>query len=245
LAAYRGRWYNGPGLVFCTLGSVWDRRAEGASVMASAALVASWCVLLGAVLARPSLFPSADPGDDLTRDTVRVALLSYGAAAVLMLLLRPGDWDARTPRGEAARWCWTLAWAAFLVHLAMAFHHYHGWSHARAVEHTRAVSGVGEGIYVSHLFTLLWTLDVAWWWLRPMSYAARPGWVGRGLHGFMLFIVFNATVVYEAGPIRWAGLALTEVLVRLWALQAACRRAGPAPTTAPRPAQTTWIPAGG
>jgi hypothetical protein len=61
----------------------------------------------------------------------------------------------------------------------------------------------------------------------------------------MAFVVFNATVVYEAGFIRWAGLALAEVLARLWALRAACRRAGPAPTTRARPAETPWTPAGG
>ena len=207
--------------------------------------LSSWCALLAAVLAWPLLFPSADPGDDLTRNTVRVALAYYGAAAVLMLLLRPHEWAARSRRGELARWCWTLAWAAYLVHLAMAFHHYHGWSHVRAVEHVRQVSGVGEGIYASHLFTLLWSLDVAWWWLGPASYAARPPWLDRGLHGFMVFIIFNGTVVYEQGLIRWAGLALVEVLARLWLLRPACRPARPAATTAARPAASGWRTAGG
>src|SRR5262245_10355070 len=127
----------------------------------------------------------------------------------------------------------------------MAFHHYHGWSHTRAVEHVRDVSGVGEGIYASHLFTLLWTLDVAWWWLSPGSYATRPGWVDRGLHGFLFFMIFNATVVYEEGFIRWAGLFLTEGLVRLWALRIACRRRGATATTEERPTRPQWTPAGG
>src|SRR3954451_17204056 len=131
-----------------------------------------WCVLLVAVLAAPALRGSNNPGDDLTRNTVRLALGFYAVAAVVMLWLRRGEWAATSKRGELARCCWTLAWMAYLVHLAMAFHHYHGWSHARAVEHVRAVSGVGEGIYASHLFTLLWTLDVVWWWRNPASYAA-------------------------------------------------------------------------
>src|SRR5204863_7801685 len=124
-----------------------------------------------------TLSAAADPGDRLTRDTVRLALVYYAAAATLMLRPGPRAW-------RAARWCWTLAWAAYLVHVAMAFHHYHHWSHAAAFAHTRAVSGVGEGVYVSHAFTLLWTLDVAWWWLRLGSYTTRPPWVGRALHGF-------------------------------------------------------------
>src|SRR5437899_10995043 len=119
---------------------------------AGVALV-GWCVLLVAVLAWPALRGSPNPGDDLTRNTVRLALAFYAVAAVVMLLLDRGEWAATSPRGQLARLCWTLAWAAYLVHLAMAFHHYHGWSHARAVEHVREVSGVGEGIYASHLFT--------------------------------------------------------------------------------------------
>jgi hypothetical protein len=174
-----------------------------------------WLALLAVILAAPTALQSPTPGDDLTRNTVRLALLYYAAAASLMLLLRPEEWSAHSGRGWLARWCWTLAWAAYLIHLAMAFHHYHDWSHAAAVEHTREVSGVGEGIYVSHLFTLLWTLDVAFWWLRPNGYAQRSAMLGWLLHGFMAFVIFNGTVVYEHGFIRWAGVALFVELAAL------------------------------
>jgi hypothetical protein len=173
-----------------------------------APLLLVWAVLLALVLALPSLTASPTAGDDLTRYTVRLALLYYGLALTLMMRLRPPDWLARSPKGRLARWCWTLAWAAFVVHLAMAFHHYHHWSHEDAVRHTREVSGVGAGIYASHLFALAWTADVAAWWLRPAWYARRSPWIGRALHGYMLFVVFNATVVYESGLIRWLGVAL-------------------------------------
>src|SRR5439155_22353494 len=126
----------------------------------------------------------------LTRDTVRVSLAYYAAAAWLMLGLWPADWRAESSRGALARWCWTLAWAAYLVHLWVAFQIYHHGSHAEAVAHTEVRSGFGPGIYVSHLFTLLWTLDVAWWWLRPAAYAARPVWIDRLLQGFMVCIIF-------------------------------------------------------
>jgi hypothetical protein len=201
--------------------------------------LAGWCVLLSAVFAWPALFGSSDPGDDLTRNTIRLALLFYGIA--VFLLLRSGRRTALSERGDLARLCWTLAWAAYLVHLAMAFHHYHGWSHTRAVEHVRAVSGVGEGIYVSHLFTLVWTLDVAWWWLAPPAHAVRPAWIEGSLHGFFLFMIFNASVVYETGFIRWAGLFLTEALVRHWVQGVACRRVGPRATTGERPIPTEWL----
>src|SRR5437899_2741595 len=96
-----------------------------------------WCVLLCAVFAWPALVGSSNPGDDLTRNTVRLALLFYGITAFL-LLLRRGEGTTTSGRADLARVCWTLAWAAYLVHLAMAFHYYHGWSHPRAVEHVRA-----------------------------------------------------------------------------------------------------------
>lgn len=149
-----------------------------------------------------------DRADALTRNTVRLALVGYAAATTGMLLLRPADWRAANGRGWLTRWCWTLAWASYLVHLAVAFLIYHHGSHAAAVAHTEQVSGWGDGIYISHFFTLVWSLDVLFWWLRPARYAARSAWIDRGLHGFMAFMVLNATVVYEPGFIRWTGLAL-------------------------------------
>ena len=113
---------------------------------------------------------------------------------------------------RSQRLLWTLAWLAFLVHLAVSLHFFHHWSHAHVVRHTQESSGFGEGVYVSHLFTLAWTLDVLWWWLRPASYARRSPWVDRVLHAFMAFIIFCGTVVYETGFIRWAGLAMFVIL---------------------------------
>jgi hypothetical protein len=182
---------------------------------ASSLAIALWAVLLTAVLLSPGLRVRADPGDDLIRNTIRLSLAYYAAAAGLMLFLTPAEWNG-TDRGGLARWCWSLAWATYIVHVGMAFHFYHGWSHDHAVRHTEEVSGFGPGIYMSHLFTLLWTLDVAWWWLWPRDYAIRPNWIGRSLHGFMAFIIFNGTVVYETGPIRWAGAALFAALGGLW-----------------------------
>src|ERR1700722_13132423 len=114
---------------------------------------------------------------------------------------RGQDWLAQSGRGRLSRWLWTFAWLTYLVHLAMAFHYAHHWSHAEAVRHTEAVSGFGPGIYVSHFFTLAWTADVAWWWLMPVHYARRPAAIGWCWHAFMVFVIFNATVVYEDGPI--------------------------------------------
>lgn len=165
-------------------------------------LFGAWLMLLVGTLTTPWFLSIAEPGHELVRDTIRLSLAYYVVAVGQMLRLQPGEWDA-SGRGALARECWSLAWAAYLVHVALAFHFYHGWSHADAIRRTREVSGFGEGLYISHLFTLVWTVDVVYWWLQPRAYAARSPSIGRTLHGFMAFIVFNGTVVFAAGPTRW------------------------------------------
>lgn len=182
-----------------------------ANLLSTPQVLLLWLCISVATIAQPYLTHSPTLGDDLTRYTARLALVGYALAVNQLLLLRQPDAQARGLR--RARLYWTLGWATFLVHLAMAFHHYHGWSHADAFEHTRTVSGVGEGIYVSHFFTLVWSLDVISWWLWPIRHEHRPAWLRWSLHAFMFFMVFNATVVYEAGLIRWAGLGLTGELM--------------------------------
>ena len=167
----------------------------------------AWMVLLAAVLIVPRITSSSTLGDDLTRHTVRLALAYYAIAASLMLVLYPEEW-LPWGRGRMARLCWTLGWLAYLIHLAMAFHYYHRWSHTNAMEHTEEISGFGAGIYFSYAFTFFWSADVIVWWLWPTWYAARPRWIDVLLHSFMTFIIFNGTVVYEQGLIRWAGVLL-------------------------------------
>jgi hypothetical protein len=192
-----------------------DNYTRGLWHWLDAAMIGGGVALLVVVLAG-SMFLADDAGEMLTRNTVRLSLAWYAVALVLMLRLRPADWAAPSARGQLARWCWTWGIVCFLVHLGMAFHFYHHWSHTHAFEHTREVGGIGEGIYISYLFTWLWIGDAAWWWARPQSYAARPAWMDRSLHGFMLFIVFNGMVVFESGAIRWAGAVMFAALAGAW-----------------------------
>jgi hypothetical protein len=164
-----------------------------------------WALVVGAMLAIPELIPLADPGDFLVRTTARLAVLGWVVAVVLLIRRNP-----------AARLGWTLACAGFLVHVATAFACAHHWSHAAAYRHVEAVSGFGPGIFVSYAFTLLWATDVIWWWIAPQAFKGRPRWVGWSLHGFMAFIVFNGTIVYEGGVTRWASLAMFLILGILW-----------------------------
>jgi hypothetical protein len=168
--------------------------------------------LVGAILTVgaffvPALRPDDDPNDLVTRQTARVALLFWGVASAALLLRRR----------ELGRAAWTVGCVTFLVHVVTAFDRVHGWSHAAASQHVESVSGFGPGLFASYLFTAVWVADVVWWWLDRPGYESRPTWFDRLVHGFFAFMVFNGSVVYETGFIRWAGLALFALLTVLLA----------------------------
>jgi hypothetical protein len=189
------------------------------------AFVLLWAIALAAVLGVPHALQITDVGDEITRNTARLALAYYAAALTLLLSPGPKQWYPVAGVVRWARACWSVGCITFLVHVAAAFHYYHGWSHADAVRHTEEVSGFGAGIYFSHLFTMLWTADVIYWWLCPKGYGGRAAWIDRGLHVYMFFIAFNGTIVYEQGPVRWAGIAVTiEVASLLLMRQMAVRK---------------------
>ena len=154
----------------------------------------------------------------LTKWTIWVALLGYAVGAAGLLIAR------REPRWSSlARLAWTVGCVAYLGHVYSAFQFYHGWSHASAFEETarqtRETVGwdVGEGLFVSYFFTLVWVSDVIWWWLAGAeNYQRRPRAFTIALHVFFFFIVFNATVVFESGLARGLGLVLCSGLAFLW-----------------------------
>ena len=158
------------------------------------------------VMVMMSSMGSPQFGSMLIHNTIRVTLLWYAASLVLMLRLSPQDWTTQTSLGKWTRWCWTWAVVSFLCHFVSAFHFYHHWSQQHAYEHVENVSGWGPGIFVSYSFTLLWTLDMIYWWMCPQRYAHRSSVLGGIIHTFLLFIIFNGTVVFEVGFIRVAGI---------------------------------------
>jgi hypothetical protein len=155
-------------------------------------------------------------GEMLTRNMIRLSMAWYTIALCLMMRLDAADWSAGSTVGRLARWCWTWALIIFLIHVMMAFHFYHRWSHADALERTREISGFGAGLYANYLFALLWTMDVAFWWICPSRYSVRSRWTDRILHTFMLLMVFNSMVVFANGAIRWTGLAAFVALAIAW-----------------------------
>lgn len=157
-------------------------------------------------------------GETLTKVTVWVAVAGYfaGAAALALSRGRRG-WDS------AARLAWTAGCAGMLAHTACAFHFYHGWSHDAAyldtARQTDEVFGLdwGGGLFINYALVAGWALDAAWWWVRGLdSYRRRPLPLTAAWHGFLLFIFFNATVVFKTGAARWAGLLLCAGLCLVW-----------------------------
>jgi hypothetical protein len=166
------------------------------------ALGALGLFLTAAAFVAPRVWPSDDPGDLVTRMTARVALLFWFLASAA-LIRRQRDF---------ARAAWTVGCTTFLIHIATAFDRVHGWSHAAAVRHVEAVSGFGPGLFVSYLFTALWVADTLWWWLDRRGHDGRAVRLDQAIHAFFAFMVFNGTVVYETGFIRWTGVVAFALL---------------------------------
>lgn len=146
----------------------------------------------------------------VTRGTAMVAFLLYVLAFV------PRD------RHAWSRVWWSAGAAVFLVHVICAVHFVHHWSHADAYAATRRqtyeLAGLdwGGGMYFNYVFTVLWVADAAWWWASPVSHEKRERAVTYALHGFMLFMWFNGTVVFGGEFARWVGVVGFVVMVVWW-----------------------------
>jgi len=157
-------------------------------------------------------------GEFLTRFTVWVAVAGYAAGTAAFALSRGRRrWDA------AARLAWTVGCVALLAHVACAFNFYHAWSHAAAYRDTaRQTAGAtgldwGGGLYFNYALLVAWVADVAWWWRRGRdAYRRRPRALVAAWHAFLIFMVFNATVVFASGVVRWAGLCVCVGLGVAW-----------------------------
>lgn len=143
-------------------------------------------------------------GELATIWTVRIALAGYFIGGALWTR------QASTGRLKLARIVWTLGCACYLAHVVSAFHFYHAWSHTAALERTAERTAettgwyFGGGLYLNYLFTAVWVADaLARWW----PWFAGKCWPAIAVQLFLWFMVFNATVVFGHGAIRWFGLA--------------------------------------
>jgi hypothetical protein len=146
-------------------------------------------------------------GELLTRITIWASIVAYISSVVIFVSSRGRTWNV------AARVAYTGACLSLLVHVCLAFQFYHGWSQVAAyrdtARQTNEVVGInwGGGLYINYLVLVLWSLDVLCWWLGGLeSYRRRSGLLTVAWHSFLIFIIFNATIVFGHGAARWAGL---------------------------------------
>ncbi len=157
-------------------------------------------------------------GQILTSITIWISIGAYAAGVVIFTLS-----STRPNRDAAARLLWTIACAALLLHVVFAFQNYHGWSHTAAyidtARQTREVMGLnwGGGLYVNYILVFVWIADLIWWWLGGIdSYRRRPRLLVIAWHTFLIFIIFNSTVIFASGVARWAGLLVCVGLGIVW-----------------------------
>lgn len=160
-------------------------------------------------------------------------------SALPPILLWVACWPLALDRQRAkpaVRRTWAIACALLWVHIAIAFHLGHGWSHRAAWDHTRAVGGYGEGVFVNYTFALVWLADAVWALAAPNSYRTRSRWLHGAIHGFLAFVVFNAAVVFATTPtLPWifGAFVLFEVVGYLVRRNRRARKAIPRPEPAP------------
>lgn len=160
----------------------------------------------------------------------------------LELLLRGTAWfsllgwtiaSCLESRPRAARWASTLGLFLLVGHTALAFQIRYAWSHALAARETarqtEALVGwsFGAEVFVNYLFLLVWSVDVAWWWLSAETYRQRPPALTRFIRGFFLLMFANGAVVFVHGPLRLLGAAAVLGVVWAWYRGDSARTATP------------------
>jgi hypothetical protein len=167
-------------------------------------------------------------GKFLTLGTIWVSIVGYAIGSVIFALSyspkRKVDSSRRSARLDlATRVIWTIACASLTAHFICAFQFYHGWSHAAAyadtARQTRELFDLnwGGGVFINYALLIAWIVDITWWWRAGLdSYRKRRLPFVLAWHSFLIFIIFNATVVFGDGIVRWSGLAICLVLTLAW-----------------------------
>ena len=164
-------------------------------------------------LAEARLDPRPNSRHPAIVDSAYFAFALWAGAVLMQEQATAVAWFAGSSAFRVARAAWLGGLAGFLVPLGLAFHLAHDWSHARAFDHVEATSGFGPGLFASYGFSLIWLIDGAVWVVGPGWYARRPKWIAAMLHGAMVFIWINATVVFGQSPLRWIAAGVLALLL--------------------------------
>jgi hypothetical protein len=158
-------------------------------------------------------------GELLTRATVWLAMAGYAVGIITYLLSRGNQ-----RLDSFARIFWTFGAIALVAHVICAYQFFHHWSHASALQETARqtfeVYGFhwSGGIYINFLLMAAWCADAIWWWRGLETYRSRSEIISGIWHFFLLFIFFNATVIFAGGLLRWIGIVITLVILISWVL---------------------------
>lgn len=154
----------------------------------------------------------------LTVWTIRLALLLLSLAVIARLRGAGRDGSGGSGGWKGVRVIWVTGCLLALVHVFAVFGYQLHWSHQAAIDdtadRTRQLTGIpfGGGVYFNYVFLLVWSGDAAWWCGWPDRYLRRSRlWDLLGI-GYLWFIAFNATVVFESGTVRWLGALATLVM---------------------------------
>ena len=158
----------------------------------------------------------------LTRGTIWLAIVAYAIGIGLFgFAQRRRTWLA------VVRVVWTIGCLALIAHIICAFQFYHHWSQESAYRdtalQTAAVVGYnwGGGLFINYAVLIGWIVDISCWWLSGInSYLHRRWFLVLAWHAFLIFIIFNATVVFNRGIVRWFGLVISLYLIVMWILVA-------------------------
>ncbi len=141
-------------------------------------------------------------------------LTGFGYVLAVCIRLRQGSWTVWAAR------CWLFGACLMLVHVVVAFHFRHQWSHAAAVidtaRQTKELMGWewGGGVWLNYLLVLIWLGDALWLTLAKESYLTRAKWLSMATQGYLAFMWFNATVVFGTMGAKVFGVG--AIVVMLW-----------------------------